>query len=108
MSNTTNQNRSSSCFGWCTSFPGAFGVIIRHVLSLNSPFKMAWRSGGNSNNEMCANLHKNNIVTKASVLSALQIDTAREPPWLFGHSDGASIALLHTLRRAHGAHPSHA
>jgi len=34
---------------------------------------MAWRSGGNSNDEMCANLHKNSIVTKASVLSALQI-----------------------------------
>jgi pimeloyl-ACP methyl ester carboxylesterase len=28
-------------------------------------------------------------------LQALGVDTAREPPWLFGHSDGASIALLY-------------
>jgi pimeloyl-ACP methyl ester carboxylesterase len=30
-----------------------------------------------------------------ALFTALGIDTAREPPWLFGHSDGASIALLH-------------
>ncbi len=30
-----------------------------------------------------------------ALLAALQIDTAARPPWLFGHSDGGSIALLH-------------
>lgn len=33
-----------------------------------------------------------------ALLAALQVDTARDPPWLFGHSDGASIALLHAAR----------
>jgi pimeloyl-ACP methyl ester carboxylesterase len=28
-------------------------------------------------------------------LRALDIDTSRDRPWLFGHSDGGSIALLH-------------
>ncbi|GIK88158.1 MAG: alpha/beta hydrolase [Burkholderiales bacterium] len=27
--------------------------------------------------------------------AAVGLDTRRDPPWLFGHSDGASIALLH-------------
>lgn len=30
-----------------------------------------------------------------ALLHALGIDAEREPPWLFGHSDGGSIALLH-------------
>ncbi|HEY5740585.1 MAG TPA: alpha/beta hydrolase [Gammaproteobacteria bacterium] len=29
------------------------------------------------------------------LLSALRIDTVAQPPWLLGHSDGASIALLY-------------
>lgn len=29
------------------------------------------------------------------LLAALGIDTARNRPWLFGHSDGGSIALIH-------------
>lgn len=29
------------------------------------------------------------------LFSALEIDAARERPWLFGHSDGGSIALIH-------------
>ena len=33
-----------------------------------------------------------------ALLAALQIDTVRAPPWLFGHSDGGSIALLHAAR----------
>jgi pimeloyl-ACP methyl ester carboxylesterase len=33
-----------------------------------------------------------------ALLKALDVDTAREPPWLLGHSDGASIALLHAAR----------
>ncbi|MGQ0697878.1 MAG: alpha/beta fold hydrolase [Panacagrimonas sp.] len=31
-------------------------------------------------------------------LSALGIDTKHDRPWLFGHSDGGSIALLHAAR----------
>ena len=30
-----------------------------------------------------------------ALLRALDIDTSRQPPWLLGHSDGGSIALLH-------------
>jgi pimeloyl-ACP methyl ester carboxylesterase len=33
-----------------------------------------------------------------ALLDALRIDTAAHPPWLFGHSDGGSIALLHAAR----------
>lgn len=33
-----------------------------------------------------------------ALLAALHIDTTRQPPWLFGHSDGGSIALLHAAR----------
>ncbi|MEO5771815.1 MAG: alpha/beta hydrolase, partial [Burkholderiaceae bacterium] len=29
-----------------------------------------------------------------ALLVALGVDAVREPPWLFGHSDGATIALL--------------
>ena len=37
-------------------------------------------------------------------LAAAGVDVAAEPPWLFGHSDGASIALIHaaTFPRAVG------
>ena len=35
-----------------------------------------------------------------ALLAALGIDTAQDKPWLFGHSDGASIALLHAARFA--------
>jgi pimeloyl-ACP methyl ester carboxylesterase len=31
-----------------------------------------------------------------TLLAALGIDTQETPPWLFGHSDGGSIALIHT------------
>ena len=30
-----------------------------------------------------------------ALLAALDVDTLAEPPWLLGHSDGGSIALLH-------------
>ena len=33
-----------------------------------------------------------------SLLQALGIDSKIEPPWLFGHSDGASIALLYAAK----------
>ncbi len=35
------------------------------------------------------------------LFDALDIDVDRDPPWLFGHSDGASIALLHAARFPH-------
>jgi pimeloyl-ACP methyl ester carboxylesterase len=33
-----------------------------------------------------------------ALLRALQVDAAATPPWLLGHSDGGSIALLHATR----------
>jgi len=33
-----------------------------------------------------------------ALLDALDVDTVADPPWLFGHSDGGSIALLHAAR----------
>ena len=33
-----------------------------------------------------------------ALLQALDVDAAADPPWLFGHSDGASIALLYAAR----------
>lgn len=32
------------------------------------------------------------------LLQALGVDTAQDKPWLFGHSDGGSITLLHAAR----------
>jgi pimeloyl-ACP methyl ester carboxylesterase len=35
------------------------------------------------------------------LLDALDVDVDAEPPWLFGHSDGGSIALLYAARFPH-------
>ncbi len=43
-------------------------------------------------------MHRQAFDVLPALLDALQVDTARDPPWLFGHSDGASIALLHAAR----------
>ena len=43
-------------------------------------------------------MHRQAHEVLPSLLQALDIDTARHKPWLFGHSDGASIALLHAAR----------
>ena len=40
-------------------------------------------------------MHRQAREVLPALLAALNIDTAAEPPWLFGHSDGGSIALLH-------------
>ena len=51
-------------------------------------------------------LHRQAHQVLPRLLEALDIDTARHPPWLFGHSDGASIALLFAsrfVRRVAGA-----
>ncbi len=35
-----------------------------------------------------------------ALFEALRVDTLNNPPWLFGHSDGASIALIYAAHRA--------
>ena len=40
-------------------------------------------------------MHRQAQQVLPTLLSALDIDTEADPPWLFGHSDGGSIALLH-------------
>jgi pimeloyl-ACP methyl ester carboxylesterase len=43
-------------------------------------------------------MHRQAHEVLPAVLAALQVDTAAHPPWLFGHSDGGSIALLYAAR----------
>ena len=43
-------------------------------------------------------LHQQAHEVLPALLLALGIDTLATPPWLFGHSDGGSIALLHAAR----------
>ena len=43
-------------------------------------------------------LHRQAIDVLPALLLALGLDTLAKPPWLFGHSDGGSIALLHAAR----------
>ncbi len=43
-------------------------------------------------------MHQQAHVVLPALLKALAIDTAIQKPWLFGHSDGASIALLYAAR----------
>lgn len=43
-------------------------------------------------------MHRQAFEVLPALLSALDIDTERERPILFGHSDGGSIALLHAAR----------
>jgi pimeloyl-ACP methyl ester carboxylesterase len=45
-------------------------------------------------------MHRQAHEVLPALLGALQVDAARHPPWLFGHSDGGSIALLHAARFA--------
>jgi pimeloyl-ACP methyl ester carboxylesterase len=40
-------------------------------------------------------MHRQAHEVLPALLAALGVDTQAHPPWLFGHSDGASIALLH-------------
>ena len=46
-------------------------------------------------------LHRQAHEVLPALLSALGVDTDAHPPWLFGHSDGGSIALLYAA-----AHPA--
>ena len=43
-------------------------------------------------------LHRQAHEVLPALLQALGVDTRAQPPWLFGHSDGGSIALLHAAR----------
>ena len=45
-------------------------------------------------------MHRQAHEVLPALLRALGIDAQAEPPWLFGHSDGGSIALLHAARFA--------
>lgn len=45
-------------------------------------------------------MHRQALEVLPALLTALQIDTAVDKPWLFGHSDGGSIALLYAARFA--------
>ncbi|MCC6869664.1 MAG: alpha/beta fold hydrolase [Burkholderiales bacterium] len=45
-------------------------------------------------------LHRQAHEVLPAVLAGVGIDARRDPPWLFGHSDGASIALLYAARFA--------
>ncbi len=40
-------------------------------------------------------MHRQAHEVLPALLAALRIDVQARPPWLFGHSDGGSIALLH-------------
>lgn len=43
-------------------------------------------------------MHRQAFELLPALLHALAIDAGAAPPWLFGHSDGGSIALLHATR----------
>ena len=43
-------------------------------------------------------MHRQAQEVLPALLQAVGVDTEAQPPWLFGHSDGGSIALLHTAR----------
>jgi pimeloyl-ACP methyl ester carboxylesterase len=43
-------------------------------------------------------MHRQAHEVLPAFLAAVGVDTARDRPWLFGHSDGGSIALLHAAR----------
>jgi pimeloyl-ACP methyl ester carboxylesterase len=43
-------------------------------------------------------MHRQAHQVLPALLAALDVDTARDKPWLFGHSDGGSIALLHAAK----------
>ena len=43
-------------------------------------------------------MHRQAHEVLPALLDALGVDAGRDRPWLFGHSDGGSIALLHAAR----------
>jgi pimeloyl-ACP methyl ester carboxylesterase len=49
-------------------------------------------------------MHRQALEVLPALLHALSMDRHCDPPWLFGHSDGASIALIHAARFAQQVH----
>lgn len=47
-------------------------------------------------------MHRQAHEVLPALLAALDVDTATRPPWLFGHSDGASITLLYAAQFPRG------
>ena len=47
-------------------------------------------------------MHRQAHEVLPALLAALKVDREARPPWLFGHSDGASIALLYAARFPQG------
>jgi pimeloyl-ACP methyl ester carboxylesterase len=45
-------------------------------------------------------MHRQADEVLPALFEALEVDAQRQPPWLFGHSDGGSIALLHAAHCA--------
>ena len=45
-------------------------------------------------------MHQQAVEVLPALLEALGVDTRAQPPWLFGHSDGGSIALIHAAHCA--------
>jgi len=43
-------------------------------------------------------MHRQAHEVLPALLAALKVNTESDPPWLFGHSDGGSIALLYAAR----------
>lgn len=43
-------------------------------------------------------MHRQALELLPALLAGLGVDAAAEPPWLLGHSDGGSIALIHAAR----------
>lgn len=44
-------------------------------------------------------MHRQALEVLPALLAALDVDATHAPPWLFGHSDGGSIALLYAAHR---------
>ncbi len=44
-------------------------------------------------------LHQQALEVLPALLTALSVDATRDKPWLFGHSDGGTIALLYAAHR---------
>lgn len=51
-------------------------------------------------------MHRQAHEVLPALFDALGLDGSPQPPWLFGHSDGASIALLAATAAARGAGPT--
>jgi pimeloyl-ACP methyl ester carboxylesterase len=76
---------AAGCRGLVYSRPGYGRSTPRAV----SPVEEAWGLDF---------MHRQAHEVLPALLAALGVDVAARPPWLFGHSDGGSIALLYAAR----------